>query len=668
MTDTNIETNAGARNNGAFLWSIANLLRGTYKQADYGKVILPFTILRRLDALLETTKPQVLAEFTKRKDTGAALDYILPAISEQAFYNTSLYTLGTLSGDPANLKANLLNYVEGFSVNVRDIFDRYKFAEQVAYLDENDLLFLVLQKFAAVDLHPDRVSNTEMGLIFEELIRKFAESSNETAGEHFTPREIVRLIVSLLFTEHPDEDPAKSLTVPGAVRTVYDPTAGTGGMLSVSDDYVRDHYPNASLTLLGQELNAESFAIAKADMVIKGQNVDNIVWGDTLTNDGFVGKTFDFGIANPPFGVEWKKQQEFVQREYDLHGFEGRFGPGLPRVSDGSLLFLMHLVKKMRPKSQGGGRVGIVLNGSPLFTGGAGSGESNIRKYVLENDLLDAIIAMPTDVFYNTGIATYIWILDNDKPASRRGRVQLIDGTDQWVKMRKSLGSKRREISDKQIKHIVGLYGHQDETSEASKFFRTGDFGYTTITVERPLQLTWALTPQRIDMAVAGKAFTKLTPAELDTLNKALHTQSATDGDPTSDAAVFTKRVKKSVSGAGLALTAPQIKALIAALSERDDTAPVVTDAKGNQVPDTDLRDTENVPLSENIDDYITREIAPHVENFWVDRSKDKIGYEIPFTRHFYKYIPPRSLEEIDTDLNQLVREITVLLGQMEQS
>jgi type I restriction enzyme M protein len=668
MTDTTIETNAGAKNNGAFLWSIANLLRGTYKQADYGKIILPFTILRRLDALLETTKPKVIAEFDKRKDTGAALDYILPTISQQAFYNTSLYTLGKLSGDPANLKANLLNYVEGFSANVRDIFDRYKFAEQVAYLDENDLLFLVLQRFAAVDLHPDRVSNIEMGLIFEELIRKFAESSNETAGEHFTPREVVRLIVSLLFTEHPDEDPAKSLTVPGAVRTVYDPTAGTGGMLSVADDYVRDHYPNASLTLLGQELNAESFAIAKADMVIKGQNVENIIWGDTLTNDGFVGKTFDFGISNPPFGVEWKKQQEFVQKEYDLHGFDGRFGPGLPRVSDGSLLFLMHLVKKMRPKSQGGGRVGIVLNGSPLFTGGAGSGESNIRKYVLENDLLDAIIAMPTDIFYNTGIATYIWILDNDKPASRQGRVQLIDATDQWIKMRKSLGSKRREISAAEITHIVSLYGHQDDTSDASKIFTTEDFGYTTITVERPLQLNWALAPARIDGAVTVKALAKLTDADRGTLRTALLTQSTINVEPTSDGPAFTKRIKKAVTDAALTLTAPQLKALIAALSERDDAAPVVTDAKGNPVADTDLRDTENVPLTENIDDYIAREIAPHVENFWVDRSKDKIGYEIPFTRHFYKYVPPRSLEEIDTDLNQLVHEITVLLGQVENA
>ena len=648
-------------NNGAFIWSIANLLRGVYKQADYGKVILPFTVLRRLDALLEPTKDAVLDTFEKRKNQ-PGLEHILPTVSKQAFYNTSRFTLGKLAGDPANLKANLLNYVEGFSPNVKDIFERYAFAAQLNTLEENDLLYLVLQKFAAVDLHPDRVSNTEMGLIFEELIRKFAEASNETAGEHFTPREVVRLIVSLLFTEHPDDEPARSLTVPGAVRTVYDPAAGTGGMLSVADDYVREHFPAASLTLMGQELNAESFAIAKADMVIKGQTVENMVWGDTLTGDGHIGKTFDFGLSNPPFGVEWKKQQAFVTKEFTEQGYDGRFGPGLPRVSDGSLLFLMHLVKKMRPKRDGGGRVGIVLNGSPLFTGGAGSGESSIRQYVIENDLLDAIVAMPTDLFYNTGIATYIWILDNDKPASRKGTVQLVDATDQWVKMRKSLGSKRREISAEQITTIVNLYGNHEQ-SDASKIFRNDDFGYTTITVERPLQLVWQVTPESVELALAAKALTKLTDADRERLRAALVASS-----PTSDLAAFTLTIKKSVTDAGVTLAAPQLKAVLNAFSARDDAAPVVKNAKGNPVPDTDLRDTENVPLTENIDAYVAREIAPHVENFWVDRSKDRIGYEIPFTRHFYKYVPPRSLDEIDADLNKLVREITVLLNGVERS
>lgn len=651
-----------SNNNAAFIWSIANLLRGVYKQADYGKVILPFTILRRLDAVLEPTKDAVLAEYAKRQGQ-PGLEHILPAVSGHAFYNTSLYTLKKLAGDPANLKANLVDYVQGFSANVRDIFERYNFSAQLETLEENDLLLLVLQQFAAVDLHPDRVSNNDMGMIFEELIRRFAESSNETAGEHFTPREVVRLIVSLLFTEHEGEDPARSLTVPGAVRTVYDPTAGTGGMLSVSDDYVREHFPQASLTLMGQELNAESFAIAKADMIIKGQNVENMVWGDTLTNDGHIGKTFDFGLANPPFGVEWRKQQAFVNKEFAEHGFDGRFGPGLPRVSDGSLLFLLHLVKKMRPKKDGGGRVGIVLNGSPLFTGGAGSGESNIRKYIIENDLLDAIIGLPTDIFYNTGIATYIWILDNDKPASRRGAVQLVDATDQWVKMRKSLGSKRRIISPEQIKEIVRLYG-EHESYDASKIFRNEDFGYTTITVERPLQLNWALTPDRIELALASKALAKLSPADAGALGSALN--AAADDEVATDVAAFTKRIKRIVTDSGMTLAAPKLKSLLDGLSERDDTAPIIRDGKGKPVPDSELRDTENVPLSENIDHYVAREIAPHVANFWIDRSKDKVGYEIPFTRHFYKYVPPRSLEDIDADLNKLIAEISVLLREVE--
>lgn len=655
-------------NKGAFIWSIADLLRGTYKQSDYGKVVLPFTILRRLDAVLEPTKDAVLAEDTKRKDGNIPVEKLLPAIAQHDFYNTSLYTVAKLSGDPANVRANLLNYIDGFSANVRDIFERYDFTAQIAKLDENDLLYLVVQKFAGADLHPDRVSNTEMGLIFEELIRRFAEASNETAGDHFTPREVVRLMVSLLFTEHPDEDPGRSLTVPGAVRTVYDPTAGTGGMLSVADDYVREHFPKASLTLVGQELNAESFAIAKADMVIKGQAIENIIWGDTLTNDGHLGKTFDFGLSNPPFGVDWKKQQSFVQAEFDQRGYDGRFGPGLPRVSDGSLLFLLHLIKKMRPKAQGGGRVGIVLNGSPLFTGGAGSGESNIRKYVIENDLLDAIIAMPNDIFYNTGIATYIWILDNDKPVSRRGKIQLIDASDQWVKMRKSLGSKRRLISPEQIAHIVELYGSHGEVenaeqAEASKIFANEDFGYTTITVERPLQLNWALTPERLEVALAAKPLAAVAEAVKTALTAANDT-----GDTTTDAAAFTKMIKKVLAEVGITLTSPQLKALIAGLSERDENASTVTDAKGNPVADSDLRDTENVPLTEDIDTYIAREIAPHVEHFWVDRTKDKIGYEIPFTRHFYKYIPPRSLDEIDADLNKLVQEITVLLAEVERA
>lgn len=647
------------QNNAAFIWSIANLLRGTYKQSDYGKVILPFTVLRRLDSALEATKVAVLDTFEIQGDKPAA-DFLLQKASGYSFYNTSPYDLKRAAGDTGNLRANLVSYIEGFSPNVRDIFERYEFSAQLAKLDENDLLLLVTQKFSQIDLHPDAVSNVEMGLIFEELIRKFAEASNETAGEHFTPRDVVRLIVNLLFAS--DDD---ILSKPGVVRSVYDPTAGTGGMLSVADDYIRHLNPEASLTLFGQELNGESYAIAKADMVIKGQDIDNMVWGDTLTSDGHHGKHFDYCLANPPFGVEWKKQQAFVEREHLDRGFDGRFGPGTPRVSDGSLLFLLHLVKKMRPvtKGGGGGRIGIVLNGSPLFTGAAGSGESEIRKYLLEQDLVEAIIGLPKDMFYNTGIATYIWILSNHKPAERRGKIQLIDATSQFEKLRKGLGDKRSEISQTNLENIVREY-HAFEETETSKIFKTTDFGYTTITVEQPLRLSWAITPERIEATLSAKAFEKLSAGERIQLEEALAAEAALNASSTIDFTQFTKRVQQAVSNLGL--NASQVKNLVAGLAEHDDDAPLVRDAKGRLVSDTSLRETENVPLSVDIEDYVAQEIAPHLHNFWLDRSKDKVGYEIPFTRHFYKYVAPRPLEEIDADLNMLISEITMVLTEVE--
>jgi type I restriction enzyme M protein len=646
-------------NNAAFIWSIANLLRGTYKQADYGKVILPFTVLRRLDSALESTKFAVLDTFQTQGDRPAA-DFLLQQASGYSFYNTSPYDLKRAAGDTGNLRANLVAYIEGFSSNVRDIFERYEFTAQLAKLDENDLLLLVTQKFSQIDLHPETVSNVEMGLIFEELIRKFAEASNETAGEHFTPRDVVRLIVNLLFAA--DDD---ILSKPGVVRSVYDPTAGTGGMLSVADDYIRHLNPEASLTLFGQELNGESYAIAKADMVIKGQDIDNMVWGDTLTNDGHHGKHFDYCLANPPFGVEWKKQQSFVEREHLDRGFDGRFGPGTPRVSDGSLLFLLHLVKKMRPvtKDGGGGRIGIVLNGSPLFTGNAGSGESEIRKYLLEQDLVEAIIGLPKDMFYNTGIATYIWILSNHKPAARRGKVQLIDATNEFEKLRKGLGDKRAEISQLNLENIVRTY-HSFEESDTSKIFKTTDFGYTTITIEQPLRLSWALSTDRVDKALASKVFEKLSAGDRMHIEEALHAAAQLDSSTTTDSAAFTKRIQSAVSKLGL--SASQIKNLVSGLAEHDDNAPLLRDAKGNLVADVSLRDTENVPLGKDIEDYVSKEIAPHVRDFWLDRSKDKVGYEIPFTRHFYKYEAPRPLGEIDADLNKLIAEISVLLSEVE--
>ncbi|WP_343651540.1 class I SAM-dependent DNA methyltransferase [Herbaspirillum sp.] len=441
----------------SFIWSVADLLRGDYKQSEYGRVILPFTVLRRLDCVLEASKPDVLKEFDAKTKAGLNPEPFLKRKAGTSFYNTSPLDLVKLLGDQDHIRQNLYVYVQAFSPEARDIFERFDFHTQVERLAKANLLYLVTEKFASIDLHPDVVDNASMGLVFEELIRKFAEISNETAGEHFTPREVIRLMVNLLFIEDDDVLAAGR----DVVRTIYDPTAGTGGMLSIADEFLREHNPRARLTMFGQELNDESYAICKADMLIKGQPVENIVAGNTLSEDGHAGRKFDYMLSNPPFGVEWKKVEKAVRQEHEQKGFDGRFGPGLPRVSDGSMLFLMHLLSKMAPvvNGEGGSRFGIVLNGSPLFTGGAGSGESEIRRYVLENDLVEAIIGLPTDMFYNTGIATYVWILSNKKPAARKGSVQLIDASSYWQKMRKSLGSKRKEMSTEQIDTVTRLFG-----------------------------------------------------------------------------------------------------------------------------------------------------------------------------------------------------------------
>jgi len=571
----------------AFIWSVADLLRGDYKQSEYGKVILPLTVLRRLDCVLEDTKDSVLAEDAKQKKAGVNPEPFLLRKSKLNFYNTSPLDMKKLMGDQDHIRQNLEAYVQGFSAPVRDIFARFDFFTQVDRLHKNGLLYQVAEKFAHIDLHPQQVSNTEMGLVFEELIRKFAEISNETAGEHFTPREVIRLMVHLLFIE--DDE---ILSKPGVVRTIYDPTAGTGGMLSVAGEYLEEHNPDARLTMFGQELNDESYAICKADMLIKGQDIANIIAGNTLSDDGLPGKTFDYMLSNPPFGVEWKKVEKEVRKEHEQQGFNGRFGPGLPRVSDGSLLFLMHLISKMRPTADGGSRLGIVLNGSPLFTGGAGSGESEIRRYVLENDLLEAIIALPTDMFYNTGISTYIWILSNRKPAKRKSKVQLIDASAFWEKMRKSLGSKRKQLSDQHIAEITKLFGSFKEVSKdgapISRIFKNTDFGYRTITVERPLK---------------------------DEKGKLV-------------------------------------------LGERGKL-------KGKAQPDASLRDTENVPLSEEVETYFKREVVPHVPDAWIDHEKTKVGYEIPFNRHFYVFKPPRELSEIDAELKGVTDRILTMIKEL---
>ena len=600
------------QNLSSFIWSVADLLRGDYKQSEYGKVILPFTVLRRLDCVLEPSKEAVLKEKEKREAAGINPEPFLLKKSGQLFYNTSPLDVKTLMGDQDNIAENMFSYIQAFSPAVRDIFECFDFHLQVERLAKANLLYLVTEKFANIDLHPEVVSNEQMGHVFEELIRKFAELSNETAGEHFTPREVIRLMVNLLFIE--DDD---ALTKPGIVRSLYDPTAGTGGMLSVAEDHLSGQNPDARLVMYGQELNGESYAICKADMLIKSQDISNIIHGNTLSEDGLTGKHFDYMLSNPPFGVEWKKIQKEIKKEHEQDGFNGRFGPGLPRVSDGSLLFLMHLISKMRPTKDGGSRFGIVLNGSPLFTGSAGSGESEIRRYVLENDLLEAIIGLPTDMFYNTGISTYIWIVTNRKPAHRKGKVQLIDASAMWQKMRKSLGSKRKELSDDHIAEITRLFGEAKEVyvdpetrqpispkklaagykSEQgqppvpiSRIFKTTDFGYQTITVERPL---------------------------LDE-----------DGQPQLET-----RGKK----------------------------------KGQPKPDSKLRDTEEVPLGDDIHEYFQREVEPHVPDAWIDHDKTKIGYEIPFNRHFYVFKPPRELDEIDTELKGVTDRIVEMIGELSQ-
>ena len=569
----------------AFIWSVADLLRGDYRQSDYGKIILPFTVLRRLDCVLESTKAAVLAEHEEKKKLGLNADPFLLRKAKQSFYNISPLDMKKLMGDQDHIKENLFSYIQGFSEAVRDIFERFEFYAQIDKLAKSGLLYQVTEKFVNVDLHPDKVSNSQMGLVFEELIRKFAEISNETAGEHFTPREVIRLMVNLLFIED-DQVLAKA----GVVRSIYDPTAGTGGMLSVAGEYLEEHNPEARLTMFGQELNPESYAICKADMLIKGQDVANIVFGNTFSEDGHPHKKFDYMLSNPPFGVEWKKVEKEVRKEYEQQGFNGRFGAGLPRVSDGSLLFLMHLISKMRPANDGGSRFGIVLNGSPLFTGGAGSGESEIRRYVLENDLVEAIIGLPTDMFYNTGISTYVWILSNRKLAHRKGTVQLIDASGFWQKMRKSLGSKRKELSDDHITEITRLFGQFIEDSEGkkpiSRIFKNSDFGYRTITVERPLKDENG----KIILGEKGKL-------------------------------------------------------------------------KGKPQPDSSLRDTENVPLNEDVETYFKREVLPHAPDAWIDHDKTKVGYEIPFNRHFYVFEPPRELAAIDADLKQCTDRILTMIA-----
>ena len=622
----------------AFLWSIADLQRGDFKQSQYGRIILPFTLLRRMECVLAPNKDAVVREFYAqegRPDTVRDM-YMMRAAGGQQFFNASPLTLGTLSD--TQTAADLMSYVQAFSKDAREIFEHFHFEDFVQQLETANLLYQVVQRFAATDLSPERISNFGMGIIFEELIRKFAESSNETAGEHFTPRDIVHLTTSLVITGQDGK------LAPNNIVTIYDPTAGTGGFLSEGDEYIQSISEKVSVSLHGQELNPESYAICKADMLIKGQDVASIKLGNTLSNDQLADKRFDFMLSNPPFGVEWKKVQKQITDEHSHKGSDGRFGPGLPRVSDGSLLFLLHLVSKMRDPRDGGSRIGIILNGSPLFTGGAGSGESEIRRYLLQHDLVEAIVALPTDMFYNTGIATYVWILSNHKVDARKGKVQLIDGSQHYAKMRKSLGSKRQYITDDQISELVRLYGSFEQTAQ-SKIFPIDAFGYRRITVERPLRLNFQTSAERIAKVLEEKALQKLDRAAQQHLLAVLQAMDASVLHRNREQ--FSKLLKKVLTTHGVSLSTPELKALLNALSERDVKADICT-TKDQPEADAGLRDNENVPLGESVYEYFTREVLPHVPDAWIDESKTDaldgevgiVGFEIPFNRHFYVFHP----------------------------
>lgn len=644
----------------AFLWSIADLLRGDFKQSQYGRIILPFTLLRRMECVLAPTKDAVIREFYAqegRPDTVREM-YMLRAAGGLQFFNASPLTIGTLSDTQTS--ADLMSYVQSFSKDAREIFEHFHFEDFVQQLASANLLYQVVQRFAATDLSPERISNFGMGIIFEELIRKFAESSNETAGEHFTPRDIVHLTTSLVITDQDHK------LAPNSIVTIYDPTAGTGGFLSEGDEYIQSISEKVSVSLHGQELNPESYAICKADMLIKGQDVASIKLGNTLSNDQLADKHFDFMLSNPPFGVEWKKVQKQITDEHSHKGFDGRFGPGLPRVSDGSLLFLLHLVSKMRDPRDGGSRIGIILNGSPLFSGGAGSGESEIRRYLLQNDLVEAIVALPTDMFYNTGIATYVWILSNHKAPERQNKVQLIDGSQHFAKMRKSLGSKRQYITEDQISDLVRLYGGFEQTAQ-SKIFSIDAFGYRRIIVERPLRLNFQTSAERIGNVLEEKALQKLDSAALQQLMAALQAMDASVLHHNREQ--FTKLLKRALTTHSIILSTPELKALLNALSKRDPEADICT-SKGKPEADAGLRDNENVPLGESVYDYFQREVIPHVPDAWIDESKTDaqdgevgiVGFEIPFNRYFYAFQPPRLLADIDRDLKACTDRIKQMI------
>ena len=655
------------------IWQIADLLRGPYRPPQYERVMLPMIVLRRFDCVLAETKAKVLAEYQKRKGgklNDDAVDKLLNKAAGQRFHNHSPLTFEKLKGDSENIEKHLVSYIKGFSSNVRKIFDYFEFENEIEKMNEADILYLVVRKFSEIDLHPRSVPNAMMGSIFEHLIRRFNELANETAGDHFTPREVIRLMVSILFMN----DDAL-LATPGTVRKLLDPTCGTGGMLAEAQNYLRDYHPSARLYVFGQDYNKRAFATAASDMLMKhvDQNggSDNIRYGDTLVDDHFEEAPydkFDYLLANPPFGVDWKKQQKQIVDQHKKLGFGGRFGAGLPRVNDGALLFLQHMISKFEPvlpaQHKHGSRLAIVFSGSPLFSGGAGSGESDIRKWIIENDWLEAIIALPESMFYNTGIGTYIWIVTNRKEKRRKGKIQLVDARDVWTTggsedNKRSLGDKRRHLTAAQIDSIVKLYGKFKE-GDTSKLFDNAAFGYTRVTVERPLRL-------RYQMTVADKArFLEACPQLLDdvqAIDKELGREPKMDWNAVLASIESLLRKRKS------RWKAPELKLFRSVFTLKEpDAMPVLKDGAGEGFEaDADLRDFENIPLKEDIEAFFEREVMPHVPDAWMDRTKDKVGYEINFNRHFYQYTPLRPLHEIDADLKQAEDEIMRLLREVTE-
>jgi type I restriction enzyme M protein len=682
----------------SFIWSVADLLRGPYKPAQYGRVILPLTVLRRLDCVLEPTKDAVLARAAELKSGKVTnVDQILNRVAKASFHNTSKLTFAKLKGDPNKIAANLTAYIKGFSSQVRDIFDKFNFEPEIARLEENDRLFLVISKFADMDLHPKVVSNIEMGYVFEELIRKFNEAANETAGDHFTPREVIRLMVNIVF-----EPDTKLLTQKGAVRTLFDPACGTGGMLAVADEYLHELNPDAKLEVFGQDFNPESYAVCGSDMLIKGHNIDHIVFGSSFTKDGFTDTRFDYMLANPPFGVEWKPDQKEIQKEHDERGMDGRFGAGLPRINDGSLLFLQHMISKMKPVKDGGSRIGIVFNGSPLFTGDVGSGESEIRRWIIENDWLEAIIALPDQLFYNTGIFTYIWIVTNRKSKQRRGKVQMINGVQFFRKMRKSLNNKRNEISPDFIDELTKVYGDfedgqtrifptdgKQEEFVVSRVFDNADFGFRQITIERPLRLNFQVSPERLDRLQESSGFKNLASSKKKDKNaiaididEGKHQQKAIlhmlgrfdKSKVYLDRTSFLRDLEKHSTSQNLKLSAPLKKLILASLSETDESAAICTDQEGSPEADSANRFFENVPIKQSITEYFERSVQPHMPDSWINQtvtdSKDKkvgkVGYDFPLTYHFFKYTPPDSLDAIEREVIALGKEMLKTFGDLQ--